>query len=114
MDKSFLPHSVESSDHVSLALARSVSCGRNQNQTVNNGVAHSKNPKKCAYHVTFDLDLDLDLESASLVAIRPTVCEKKRFAILRQGRRLTFTAWYSKIKRGPRVQKYIFRANVKI
>ena len=30
------------------------------NQTVNDGVAHSKNPKKCAYHVTFDLDLDLD------------------------------------------------------
>ena len=24
-------------------------------QTVNDGVAHSKNPKKCAYHVTFDL-----------------------------------------------------------
>ena len=31
-----------------------------QNQTVNDGVAHSKNPKKCAYHVTFDLDLDLE------------------------------------------------------
>jgi len=30
-----------------------------ENQTVNDGVAHSKNPKKCAYHVTFDLDLDL-------------------------------------------------------
>jgi len=32
------------------------------NQTVNDGVGlpHSKNPKKCAYHVTFDLDLDLD------------------------------------------------------
>jgi len=27
-------------------------------QTVNDGVAHSKNPKKCAYHVTFDLDLE--------------------------------------------------------
>ena len=26
---------------------------------VNDGVAHSKNPRKCAYHVTFDLDLDL-------------------------------------------------------
>jgi len=24
--------------------------------------AHSNNPRKCAYHVTFDLDLDLDLE----------------------------------------------------
>ena len=36
----------------------------NLNQTVNDGVAHSKNPKKCAYHVTFDLDLDLEhLES---------------------------------------------------
>ena len=33
-----------------------------KNQTVNDGVAHSKNPRKCAYHVTFDLDLDLDLE----------------------------------------------------
>jgi len=30
------------------------------NQTVNDGVAHSKNPKKYAYHVTFDLDLDLE------------------------------------------------------
>jgi len=30
------------------------------NQTVNDGVAHSKNPQKCAYHVTFDLDLDLE------------------------------------------------------
>ena len=30
------------------------------NQTVDDGVyiAHSKNPKKCAYHVTFDIDLD--------------------------------------------------------
>ena len=27
-------------------------------QTVNDGVAHSKNEKKCAYHVKFDLDLD--------------------------------------------------------
>jgi len=30
------------------------------NQTVNDGVDHSKNPRKCAYHVTFDLDLDLE------------------------------------------------------
>ena len=30
------------------------------NQTVNDGVAHSKNPKECAYHVTFDLDFDLE------------------------------------------------------
>jgi len=29
-------------------------------QTVNDGVAHSKNPRKCAYHMTFDLDLDLE------------------------------------------------------
>ena len=28
--------------------------------TVKDGVAHSKNPKKCTYHVTFDLDLDLE------------------------------------------------------
>jgi len=33
---------------------------RLQNQTVNDGVAHSKNPRKSAYHVTFDLDLDLE------------------------------------------------------
>ena len=30
------------------------------NQTVNDAVAHSKNPRKFAYHVTFDLDLDLE------------------------------------------------------
>jgi len=30
------------------------------NQTVSDRVAHSKNPRKCAYHVTFDLDLDLE------------------------------------------------------
>ena len=30
-----------------------------QCQTVNDRVAHSKNPRKCACHVTFDLDLDL-------------------------------------------------------
>jgi len=34
--------------------------GANQYQTVNDGVAHSKNPRKCAYHVTFDFDLDLE------------------------------------------------------
>jgi len=33
------------------------------NQTVNDGVAHSKNPKKCAYHVTFDLDLERTLDA---------------------------------------------------
>jgi len=33
---------------------------RMSNQTVNDGVAHSKNPRKCAYHVTFYLDLDLE------------------------------------------------------
>jgi len=27
---------------------------------VNDGVAHSKNAKNCAYNVTFDLDLDLE------------------------------------------------------
>ena len=30
------------------------------NQTVNDGVAHSKNPRKFAYHVAFDLDIDLE------------------------------------------------------
>jgi len=30
------------------------------NHTVNDGVAHSKNPKKCAYHVISALDLDLE------------------------------------------------------
>ena len=33
---------------------------QHDDQTVNDGVAHSKNPKKCAYHMTFDLDLDLE------------------------------------------------------
>jgi len=33
---------------------------KRSNQTVNDGVAHSKNPRKCTYHVTFDLDLDLE------------------------------------------------------
>jgi len=32
----------------------------NSNQTVSDGVAHFKNPRKCAYHVTFDLDLYLE------------------------------------------------------
>ena len=36
---------------------------RDQNQTVNDGVAHSKNPRKCAYHVTFDLDLEHTLDA---------------------------------------------------
>jgi len=40
------------------------------NQTVNDGIAHSKNPRKCAYHVTFDLDLDLE---NTLDACRPGV-----------------------------------------
>ena len=30
------------------------------NQTVSDGVAHSKDPRKFAYHVTFDLDLNLE------------------------------------------------------
>ena len=33
------------------------------NQTVNDGVAHSKNPRKCACHVTFDLDLEHTLDA---------------------------------------------------
>ena len=33
------------------------------NQTVNDGVAHSKNPTKCVYHVTFDLDLEHTLDA---------------------------------------------------
>jgi len=36
-----------------------------QNQTVNDGVAHSKNARKCAYHVTFDLDLEHTLDAGS-------------------------------------------------
>jgi len=43
---------------------------KNYYQTVNDGVAHSKNPKKCAYHVTFDLDPDLE---HTLDACRPGV-----------------------------------------
>jgi len=62
----------------------------NFNQTVNDGVAHSKNPRKFAYHVTFDLDLEhiLDARSsltrrpscASLVAIQLFAWEKKRYS----------------------------------
>ena len=60
-----------------------------QNQTVNDGVAHSKNPRKC---VSRDLwpwpwpwaqpgcRLTRRPSCASLVAIRPFACEKKRFA----------------------------------
>jgi len=33
------------------------------NQTVNDGVAQSKNPRKCAYHVTFDFDLEHSLDA---------------------------------------------------
>jgi len=33
------------------------------NQTANDGVAHSKNPRKSAYHVTFDLDLEHTLDA---------------------------------------------------
>ena len=33
------------------------------NRTVNDGVAHSKNAKKCAYHVTVDLDLEHTLDA---------------------------------------------------
>jgi len=32
-------------------------------QTVNDGVAHSKNPRKCTSHVTFDLDLEHTLDA---------------------------------------------------
>jgi len=32
-------------------------------QTVNDGVAHSKNPRKSAYHVTFDPDLEHTLDA---------------------------------------------------
>jgi len=41
------------------------------NQTVNDGVDHSKSPRKCAYHVTFDLDLDLEhtLDAGSHVQV---------------------------------------------
>jgi len=41
-------------------LAREANFRKKPNQTVNDGVAHSKNPRKCAYHMTFDLDLDLE------------------------------------------------------
>jgi len=35
----------------------------NSVQTINDGVAHSKNPTKCAYHVNFDLDLEHTLDA---------------------------------------------------
>ena len=43
-----------------LSLTFSAFIYKNKNQTVNDGVAHSKNPRKFAYHVTFDPDLDLE------------------------------------------------------
>jgi len=47
------------------------------NQTVNDGVAHSKNPRKCAYHVTFDqLTLTLTLSTPWLHAdLESIVCK---------------------------------------
>jgi len=36
-----------------------------KNQTVSDGVAHSKNARKCVYHVTFDLDLEHTPDSGS-------------------------------------------------
>jgi len=44
-------------------ISRSRSLWTPSNQTVNDGVAHSKNPKKCAYHVTFNLDLEHTLNA---------------------------------------------------
>jgi len=40
-----------------------------KNQTVNDGVAHSKNPRKCAYHVTLTLTLSTPWMQAYLVTI---------------------------------------------
>jgi len=45
------------------------------NQTVNDGVAHSKNPRKCAYHVTFDLDLEHTLEFWMQAYLETIVCK---------------------------------------
>ena len=56
---------------------------RHKNQTVNDGVAHSKNPRKCAYHVTFDLDLEHTWMHANLESILwkfggdPAICVRE-------------------------------------
>ena len=46
--------------YATLCAVKTLKCVIIENQTVNDGVAHSKNPRKFAYHVTFDLDLDLE------------------------------------------------------
>jgi len=46
------------SDKITFSIFSAITLSYLPNQTVNDGVAHSKNPKKCVYHVTFDLDLD--------------------------------------------------------
>ena len=62
------------------------SLGGYNNQTVNDGVAHSKNPKKCAYHVTVTLStpwMHADLESIvckfggdPAIYLREAICAK--------------------------------------
>ena len=116
----------------SMRFATQQSHSNETNQTVNDGVDHSKNPRKCSYHMTFDLNLEHTLDAGlpgyhrvqvwsrsshlpgrrsnfrastkvpvsrdlwpwahpgctltwspsceSMVAIRPFVCETKRFA----------------------------------
>ena len=46
-----------------LRIRRITTPSQLQYQTVNDGVAHSKNPRKCAYHVTYDLDLEHTLDA---------------------------------------------------
>jgi len=71
-------------------------------QTVNDGVAHSKNPRKFACSVSRDLwswpwpwaqpgcRLTRRPSCASLVAIRPFACEKKRFSCPHKSARITW------------------------
>ena len=64
-------------------FCKTVNMTKGKNQTVNDG-AHSKNPIKCTYHVTFDLDLDLSL-SHSRSGGRVTAPIVSRKLIMRRG-----------------------------
>ena len=54
--------------------------GDSNDQTVSDGVAYSKYPTKCAYHMTFDLDLHLEHTLESIVCMfggDPAICMRE-------------------------------------
>jgi len=86
----WLQNSKDVSCHLVITFPKTHYITLHQNQTVNDRVAHSKNPRKCAYLVTFDLDLEHTLDAGlpgdhrvqvwCLVPILPFAWEKKRFS----------------------------------